>query len=96
MPDARYRLHDGPLLKRLMQQPLPGGTSYTVRSLASVTGLSYSKIQKLVSEERPYVDQVDADRIAEAVQVRRKALFSPTPSPFEDGYEEKENPSGPR
>jgi hypothetical protein len=79
-----------------MKQPLPGGTSFTVRSLANVTGLSYSKIQKLISEERPFVDQDQADRIAEAVQARRKALFSPTPSPFEDGDKDKENPRGPR
>lgn len=80
-----YRVHDGLLLKRLMRCPEAGGTVYTVRSLATVTGMSYSKIQKLVTGERPTVSEPEADRIAQAVQVRRKALFAPTSSPFGDG-----------
>ena len=95
MSDDRWRLHDGPLLKRLMHHPLPGGTRYTVRSLARETGLSYSKIQKLITEERPFVDGSAAERIAQAVQSRRKALFSPTRSPYEDG-DLKGDPRGAR
>jgi len=90
VPDARYRLHDGPLLKRLMRHPEQGGEVHTMRSLAGVTGLSYSKIHKLITEERPFVDEPDADRIAEAVQVHRRALFAPTQSPFEYGDDRKE------
>jgi hypothetical protein len=96
VPDDRYRLHDGPLLKRLMKQPIEGGLVYTVRSLAERVGLSYSKIQKLVKEDRPTVSEDEADRIAKAVQANRKALFSPTPSPFEDGDTSEEEPRGPR
>ncbi|HEY5836742.1 hypothetical protein [Streptomyces sp.] len=81
MPDPRYHLHDGKLLRRLMENPLPGGTSHTVRSLAAETGVSYSKIQKLISEQRPTVTASEADRISHAVQCRRKALFSPLPPP---------------
>ena len=86
MSDATtYRVHHGSLLKRLMRCPEAGGTVYTVRSLAAVTGLSYSKIQKMVTGERPTVTEPEADRIAEAVQICRKGLFAPTSSPFGDG-----------
>jgi plasmid maintenance system antidote protein VapI len=95
LPDDRYRLHDGELLRRLMKRPLEGGTVHTVRSLADATGLSYSKIQKLIKEERPDVDAPEADRIAEAVQSRRRALFSPTSFTFKNENEGK-HPRGPR
>ena len=98
MPDDRYRVHDGALLYRLMRQPLPGGEVHTVRSLARATGLSYSKIQKLTSEERPTVSESEADAISRAVQSRRRALFSPTSSSFGDEDEregEGHGPAGP-
>lgn len=84
MGSTRYRVHDGPLLKRLMTCPEPGGTSHTVRSLARASGLSKSKIQALIDETRPTVEGSDASAIAEAVSVRRKALFAPEQSSFED------------
>lgn len=84
MGSTRYRVHDGPLLKRLMHCPEPGGTPHTVRSLAKAVGLSRSKIQALVDEVRPTVEPDQADRIAKAVGVRRKALFSPPAFAFED------------
>lgn len=96
MPTPRYHLHDGPLLRRLMECPPVGGTAFTVRSLAAATGLSYSKIQKLVHGERPTVTADQADRIATAVRVRRQALFSPHPSPSWDGDHEMETTHGPR
>ncbi|MDX3074578.1 hypothetical protein [Streptomyces sp. MI02-7b] len=85
MPDARYRLHDGQLMQRLMKHPLPGGTRHTRRSLADATGLSYTKIHRLISEERPEVDEPHADAIARELQSARKALFSPSPSTFKNG-----------
>lgn len=88
MPDVRYRLHDGALLRRLMECPPPGGTPHTVRSLAAAVGLSYSKIQKLITEERPYVTGDDAEHIASEVGCRRRALFSPSSSPSWDGDRE--------
>uniref|UniRef100_UPI0039F4B6F2 helix-turn-helix domain-containing protein n=1 Tax=Streptomyces sp. ND04-05B TaxID=3028693 RepID=UPI0039F4B6F2 len=63
---------------------------HTVRSLASATGVSYSKIQKLVKEERPTVSKGEADAIARHLQSRRRALFSLDTSPFEYGDERKE------
>lgn len=84
MGSTRYRVHDGPLLKRLMHCPEPGGTSHTVRSLARACGLSRSKIQALIDEDRPTVEPADATAIAEAVGVRRKALFAPCAFAFED------------
>lgn len=96
MRDTRFRLHDGALLRRLMECPHPEGTTYTVRSLAAVTGLSYSKIQKLITEERPTATGGEADRIASAVQCRRRALFSPSSSPSWDGDQETETTDGPR
>lgn len=85
MSDDRYRVHDGSLLRRLMTCPEQGGTAYTVRSLAAETGLSFSKIQKLVTGDRPTVTEAEADSIASAVHICRRGLFAPTPSPFGDG-----------
>lgn len=78
-------MHDGQLLKRLMRHPESDGVPHTVRSLARAAGVSPSKIHRLITEERPTVKQGEADRIAEAVQVRRKALFAPTTSPYSNG-----------
>ncbi|WNI15538.1 hypothetical protein [Actinacidiphila sp. ITFR-21] len=96
MHTDRYRLHDGPLLRRLMECPPPGGQIHTVRSLAAATGLSYSKIQKLITEDRPTATLAEADRIARELRVRRKALFSPSSSPSQDGDTREETPDGPR
>lgn len=96
MRTTRYRLHDGLLLRRLMECPPVGGEAFTVRSLAAVTGLSYSKIQKLVTEERPTVTPDEAERIARALSVRRRALFSTLSSPSWDGDRRTETPDGPR
>lgn len=80
----RYRLHDGLLLRRLMRHPESDGVAHTERSLAQATGLSWSKVHRLITEERPTVTEDQADRIAAAVRVRRKALFTPISSPFGD------------
>lgn len=87
----RYRLHDGPLLKRLMRHPVSDGARHTERTLAALAGVSWSKVHRLITEERPTVTEDQADRIAEAVQVRRKALFTPITSPFGDG-DRKDSP----
>jgi hypothetical protein len=79
-----------------MECPPKGGEPHTVRSLAKAVGLSYSKIQKLITEERPDVDGAHADRIASEVHVRRRALFSPSSSPSWDGDQERGTTDGPR
>lgn len=71
-----------------MRHPGPTGPSYTVRSLAKAAGLSPSKIQRIITEERPTVTDAQATRIAEAVGVSRRALFMPTPSPYSNGDRE--------
>lgn len=96
MPNTKFRLHDGLLLRRLMECPPKGGTPHTVRSLAAAVGLSYSKIQKLITEERPFVTGDDAQRIASEVDCRRRALFSPSSSSYEDGDRKVGIPDGPR
>ena len=98
MADDWYRLHDGALLRRLMECPPEGGAVLTVRSLAAAVGLSYSKIQKMITEERPYVTEGYARRIASAVHCRRRALFSPSSSPYSNGDRdtETETPHGSR
>jgi hypothetical protein len=91
IPTARRRAAQAP-----HGVPASRGTTHTVRSLAAVTGLSYSKIQKLITEERPTTTGSEADRIACAVQCRRRALFSPSSSPSWDGDQETETPDEPR
>ena len=91
---ARYRLHDGPLLRRLMDSPPVGGRVYSVRSLALATDLSYSKIQKMVTEDRPTCTPDEAERIACALSLSRKALFSPISSASAD--KDEEDTDGPR
>lgn len=95
MSDDRYRVHHGSLLRRLMDCPEQGGTTFTVRSLAAATGLSPSKIQKMVTEERPTVTEAEADSIASAVHICRRGLFAPSSSPFGDGNR-KDDPRGSR
>lgn len=93
----RYRLHDEALLRRLMECPKPGGTAHTVRSLAAVTGLSYSKVHKLIRGTRPTCDEQDAESVAHAFDLPRKALFLAISSPIEYGDERpKETTDGPR
>lgn len=94
MPD-RYRLHDKALLRRLMECPRPGERVYTVRSLAAATGLSYSKVHKLLKGTRPTCEAEDATSVASAFDLPRKALFLPISSPYEDGDNEKETTDGP-
>lgn len=81
----RYRVHDGPLLARLMRCPDQGGTAHTVRSLAKAVGLSWSKIHRLITEDRPTVTRAEADHIAESLGVSRRAIFQPISSPLGDG-----------
>ncbi|MEW2633439.1 helix-turn-helix transcriptional regulator [Streptomyces sp. NPDC048389] len=79
-----------------MKHPGSAGVSHSVRSLAEATGLSSTKIQRLINEERPTVESDEANRIAEAVDVRRRALFTPISSLFGDGDDRRRDPHGPR
>ncbi|OKJ06797.1 hypothetical protein AMK19_23350 [Kitasatospora sp. CB01950] len=84
----RYRIHDGDLLKRLMKHPGSDGAVHTVRSLAKVAGVSWSKIHRLTTGTRPTLTRAQADSIAAAVGVRRASLFSPSTSASTDADEE--------
>lgn len=83
--EPAYRLTDGELLARLMRCPDTGGTRHTVRSLSAVTGISKSKISDMTRDEptRP-VPETQASLLAQAVGVRRKAIFMPTTSASAD------------
>ncbi|MEU3282142.1 hypothetical protein [Streptomyces antibioticus] len=78
MPDQEptYRLNDGELLGRLMRCPDQGGQRHTVRSLAAVTGISKSKISCMLRDRQTKLPQSKATALADAVDVRRKALFT--------------------
>ena len=79
-----YVLTDGPLLKRLMKRPDTGGTRHTVRSLAAATGISKSKISSMLNDRQTRVTAHQANLTAEAVGVRRKAIFMPQTSTSTD------------
>lgn len=81
----RFTLIDGGLLLRLMKCPDRGGRRHTVRSLAAATGVSKSKISSMTRDEpvRPLTG-AQASLMADAVGVRRKAIFTPTLSAFAD------------
>jgi hypothetical protein len=94
---ARYRLHDGALLRRLMECPRPGEKAHTVRSLAAVTGLSYSKVHKLIRGTRPTCGADEAASVAHAFGLPRRALFLAISSPNEYGDDRpEETTDGPR
>lgn len=95
MPKQSHRLHDGSLLRRLMRQPEPGGREHSVRSLARAVGVSESKVHKLISEERPYVTEAEAEAIATEVGARLKALFAPRSFSFMNEINEMEEPMDP-
>lgn len=79
--EPTYRLTDGELLARLMRCPDKGGARHTVRSLSVATGISKSKISNMTRDEptRP-VSETQASLLAQAVGVRRKAIFMPITS----------------
>ncbi|MEE1818009.1 hypothetical protein PUR59_23680 [Streptomyces sp. SP18ES09] len=72
----RYRLHAGDLLRRLLDSPKDGEPG-SVRELAAQAGLSKSKVQALVDEDRPTVSGDEAKRVAEAYDLVPRALFHP-------------------
>ena len=92
MPDQEptYRLNDGELLSRLMRCPDRGGRRHTVRSLAEVTGISKSKISCMLRDRQTKLPQSKATALADAVDVRRKALFTPIASASADADKEGE------
>lgn len=92
MPRNRYRLHTGALLRRLMDGPIEGKARHTVRSLAAAAGVSRSKVQYMISEDRQRdtVAEEVADRFAREVGCDRPSLFRPivSASPDTDAKEE--------
>lgn len=88
MPEDRYRLRDANVLRRLMGSPGSGQPAHTVQSLARASGLSASKIHKLLQGVRPTVSRSQAERIASAVDASMTALFSPSKSASADTNEE--------
>lgn len=90
--EPTYRLTDGNLLGRLMRCPDKGGRRHTVRSLAEATGVSKSKISYMLRDRQTKLPESKASAMAEAVDVRRKALFTPISSTFVnvDGDQEEE------
>lgn len=90
----RYRLHAGDLLRRLLDSPKSGEPG-SVRELATRAGLSKSKVQALVGEDRPTVTGDEAERVAEAYNLTPRALFHPTSMSMdmdEDPITRKETP----
>ncbi|MFJ1650040.1 helix-turn-helix domain-containing protein [Streptomyces sp. NPDC088337] len=81
MTHAQRYLADSDVLRGLMRRA-PGGGSVDIRKLADAVGVSKSKIGALLSGERPSVTEDVADRICEALDVRRDAIFyDPLPTP---------------
>jgi len=92
----RYRLHAGDLLRRLLDSPKSGEPG-SVRELATRAGLSKSKVQALVDEDRPTVTGDEAERVAEAYHLQPRALFHPTSMSMDmdsDPITRKETPGG--
>ncbi|MFD8075867.1 hypothetical protein ACFV3E_24825 [Streptomyces sp. NPDC059718] len=79
-----YDLIDGDLLRRLMRCPDKGGTRHTARSLAAAAGLSKSKVNRMTNGHSKRVTEPQATATAEAVGVRRKAIFTPSMSTSTD------------
>lgn len=80
--EPSYRLTDGDLLGRLMRYPDSDGRRHTVRSLSAATGISKSKISSMLNDRQTKLPESKAAATAEAVGVRRKALFTPIVSTF--------------
>lgn len=88
-PEPTYRLTDGDLLGRLMRCPDKGGRRHTVRSLSAATGISKSKISSMLNDRQTKLPESKASATAEAVGVRRKALFTPITSTFMNANNDK-------
>lgn len=88
--EPTYRLTDGDLLGRLMRCPDKGGRRHTVRSLAAATGVSKSKISYMLKDRQTRLPESKATAMAEAVDVHRKALFTPIVSASADTDKEGE------
>ena len=90
MDSARLHLTSRHTLRGLMTWA-PRGGSLDIRKLAEAVGVSKSKIGALLSGERPSVTEDVADRICEALDVRRDALFyDPLSMPMGVGTDRKE------
>ncbi|MGW1039845.1 hypothetical protein [Streptomyces sp. NPDC002547] len=89
-PEPMYALIDGDLLGRLMRCPDPDGQRHTVRSLAEATGVSKSKISYMLKDKQKKLPESKASAMAQAVHVRRRALFTPIVSASADTDKEGE------
>jgi hypothetical protein len=67
-----------------MRCPDVGGTRHTIRSLATVSGVGKSKLSCMLRDRQTRVTGDQAEAIAEAVGVRRQAIFTPIVSAFAD------------
>ncbi|MGW1183002.1 helix-turn-helix domain-containing protein [Streptomyces drozdowiczii] len=82
MSHARLHLTHSGLLRALMRWA-PRGRSLTIRELADEVGVSKSKVEALLSGERPTVTREIAERISHVLDVRQDALFfEPLPTPM--------------
>ncbi|MFE2046622.1 hypothetical protein ACFXAZ_38070 [Streptomyces sp. NPDC059477] len=76
----RYDLRDPEMLRRIMATP-GRGVPFTVRTLASATGLGAGLIGHLLSGRSLSCDMEAAHQIAEALGVAVLVLFVPPTSP---------------
>lgn len=88
--EPTYRLIDGDLLRRLMRCPASGGQRHTVRSLSAATGVSKSKISSMLNDRQTKLPESEASAMAKAVDVHRKAIFTPIVSASADTDKEGE------
>ncbi|RPK76403.1 Helix-turn-helix domain protein [Streptomyces sp. ADI97-07] len=81
MSYARLHLTSSGTLRDLMRWG-PNGSSVSIRELAAAVGVSKSKIEALLSEQRPTATREVAERICKTLDVRLSALFfEPLPTP---------------
>lgn len=76
----RYALRDLETFKKIMECP-GRGVPYTVRDLADATGVSRSRIGRLLTGDLTHLDVNDAHAVAEALGVAVLVLFVPPVSP---------------
>ncbi|MFE4691208.1 helix-turn-helix domain-containing protein [Streptomyces sp. NPDC056749] len=92
MSHARRHLTSSATLRDLMRWG-PNGSSVSIRELAAAVGVSKSKVEALLSQERPTVTQEVAERICRTLDVRQNALFfEPLPTPTGAGITGRRTP----
>lgn len=92
MSHARLHLTSSRTLRDLMRWG-PNGSSMSIRELAAAVGVSKSKVEALLSQERPTVTEEVAERICQTLDVRQNALFfEPLPTPMGVGTTGRRTP----